>query len=62
MGASATVSGPRTLADGGAGGYGHGVVAGIVIGVVVVALVVGTLVARRRGYSGMGGSQLFGVS
>ncbi len=30
-------------------------VASIVIGVIVVALVVATLVARRRGYSGIGG-------
>jgi hypothetical protein len=33
-------------------------VAGIVLGLIVVALAVGTGVARRRGYSGVGGNSI----
>jgi len=32
--------------------------AGIVIGVIAVALVIGTVTARRRGYSGIGGDTI----
>jgi len=33
-------------------------VAGIIVGVIVLALAVGTLVLRRKGYSGMGGDTI----
>jgi len=33
-------------------------IAGLIVGVVVAVLAVGTVAARRRGYSGMGGNQI----